>query len=137
MDQVAKAEIKKDLDLLPLNKAILSKLREAETELDIELEGEDMDLIESRFVGEPFRKIEKALHNFDFLPISHSELLALEKIFVEGQSKIITKELVTPEFLQIMPKMKKGTLLYQLSSIKEEEYKNEAGAPVTGTQIFH
>jgi hypothetical protein len=45
------------------------RLREIETELDFELQGQDMDLIESRFLFEPFYKIEKSLMQFDFYPI--------------------------------------------------------------------
>lgn len=47
-------EIKVDLDQVSLNKAIMYRLREIETELDFELQSQDMDLIESKFIYEPF-----------------------------------------------------------------------------------
>lgn len=58
-----------DLDQLKLNKAIMYRLREIETELDFELQGQDMDLIESRFINEPFQKIQNSLISYDFFPI--------------------------------------------------------------------
>lgn len=46
--------IKVDIDLLLHNKAIASRLRELQSELDLELKDADMDIIESRFLFEPF-----------------------------------------------------------------------------------
>ena len=37
------------------------RLKEIENELDFELESQDMDLIESKFIYEPFMKIERSL----------------------------------------------------------------------------
>lgn len=52
-----------------LNKAISGRLKELQTELDLELKDADMDIIESRFLFEPFQKIEKALMDFNFFPV--------------------------------------------------------------------
>ena len=90
------------------------RLREIETELDFELQGQDMDLIESRFMHEPFPRIEKALIRYDFVPIQNSMVRAMQKTF-EG-SKIVGRDMVTPEFLMVMPpQMKKAELIYQHS----------------------
>lgn len=42
-----------------------------------------MDLIESKFINDPIKPIEKLLLNYNFLPITHSDLLRLETNFVE------------------------------------------------------
>ena len=63
-----KNEIRVDLDQLNVNKAIMYRLKEIENELDFELQSQDMDLTESRFIFEPFYKIEKSLIQFDFFP---------------------------------------------------------------------
>jgi len=52
-----------------LNKAIANRLKEIQTELDFELKEADMDIIESRFLFEPFQKIEKALMDYNFFPV--------------------------------------------------------------------
>lgn len=50
------------------------RLKEIENELDFEVQSQDMDLIESRFINEPFYKIERSLINFDFFPIQNSTI---------------------------------------------------------------
>lgn len=67
--QIQNSEIKVDLDQIGLNKAINYRLREIENELDFEFSGQEMDLIDSKFVSEPFTKIEKNLMQYDFWPI--------------------------------------------------------------------
>lgn len=49
-----RTEIKIDIEQVNLNKALIYRLREIETELDFELQGHELDLIESRFIHEPF-----------------------------------------------------------------------------------
>ncbi|CDW75950.1 b-box zinc finger family protein [Stylonychia lemnae] len=115
--QLEKMDIKVDIDQVNLNKAIMYRLREIETELDFEVQSQDMDLIESRFIQEPFQKIERSLINFDFFPIQNSQLNNLQKIFTLGNSKILTLDAFTTELLFVMPqKMKKAELIYQHST---------------------
>jgi hypothetical protein len=52
-----------------LNKALSGRIKEIQTELDFELKDADMDIIESRFLFEPFQKIEKALMEYNFFPV--------------------------------------------------------------------
>jgi hypothetical protein len=44
------------------------------TELDLELSGNDMDLIDSKLLFDPVTKVKVALGLFDFLPIKKSML---------------------------------------------------------------
>jgi hypothetical protein len=44
-----------------LNRAIEFRIKEIETEMQFQTEGDNMDLINSRFVKQPFEKIEKSL----------------------------------------------------------------------------
>jgi len=48
------------------------RLREIETEMDYELQGQDMDLIEVQVCIRTIFKIEKCLIQFDFVPIQNS-----------------------------------------------------------------
>jgi ubiquinone/menaquinone biosynthesis C-methylase UbiE len=57
---------------MQLNKAITNRIKEIQQELDFELKDADMDIIESRFMFEPFQKIEKALMEFNFFPVQNS-----------------------------------------------------------------
>ena len=76
-----------------------------------------MDLIESRFVFEPFHKIEKSLIQYDFYPIQSNMLKNLEKMFLVGNSKIINSDHINADLLLIMPpNMKKAELIYQHSA---------------------
>ncbi len=52
-----------------MNKALSGRIKEIQTELDFELKDADMDIIESRFLFEPFQKIEKALMEYNFFPV--------------------------------------------------------------------
>jgi len=93
------------------------RLKEIESELDFELQSKDMDLTESRFINEPFYKIEKSLILFDFFPIQNSTLSSVGKIFITGYSKILMPEHFIPELLLVMPpKIRKAELIYQYSA---------------------
>lgn len=70
-----------DVDQVILNKAISGRLKEIQTELDFELKDADMDVIESRFLFEPFQKIERALMDYNFFPVQSSQLQHLEVMF--------------------------------------------------------
>lgn len=58
-----------DIDQLEINKAWDRQVKEMQTEFDFDVQTAELDLIESRFVQEPFYKIEKALLAYDFVPI--------------------------------------------------------------------
>jgi len=129
--------IKVDIDLLLHNKAIASRLRELQSELDLELKDADMDIIESRFLFEPFQKIEKALMEYNFFPVQRSQIQNLEMIFTLSQkSKILTRELLNSEFLLIVlpPRAVSGRLLYSYTKeLKRKGVQVAAG----GAQRFH
>ena len=44
-----------------MNRAIEFRIREIENDIDYKVEGNKLDLINSRFIGEPFKKLEKYL----------------------------------------------------------------------------
>jgi len=61
-------------------------------------------MIESRFINEPFHKIEKALLKYDFVPIKEAEIEDLKKSFVLGGTKILEPHHISPDFLlNVMP----------------------------------
>ena len=61
LEQIGKASIHIDLDQVMLNKTLSTRLSEIESELDFQVQGNELDLINSRFIHEPFEKIEKCL----------------------------------------------------------------------------
>ena len=50
-----------------------------QTEFDFDIQTAELDLIESKFVQNPFYKIEKALLSFDFVQIKYQEIDNLQK----------------------------------------------------------
>lgn len=86
-----------------------------QTEFDFDIQTAELDLIESKFVQNPFYKIEKALLSFDFVQIKYQEIDNLQKQFVLGGSRILTPEHINTDFmLTIMPK-KEGEIMKNLS----------------------
>ena len=69
LDQIRDAEIRVDLDQINLNKATALRLREIESELDFEVQGNELDLINSRFINDPLISLEKCLNKFTFFPV--------------------------------------------------------------------
>lgn len=99
-------ELKFDIDQLSLNQKLESMLHEIKADFDFDIQKGDLDLLDSRFINEPFRKLEKCLLRYDFAPIKHKQLETLAKQFVMGGSRIIEPKHVTTDFLlQIMPEM--------------------------------
>lgn len=64
IDKIKAAEIRVDIDQINLNRAIEFRVREIENDINFKVEGNRLDLINSRLLGTPFKKIEKALSNF-------------------------------------------------------------------------
>lgn len=60
---------KLDIDQLQINSVLIKQLQEIQTEFDFDVQTAELDLIESRFINEPFPKIEKALLKYDYMPI--------------------------------------------------------------------
>ena len=56
-----------------------------------------MDLIESRIVNEPFKKVERALNAYDFFPVKNQDLKDIEGMFIK-KSKILRPEHFTVDF---------------------------------------
>ena len=63
------AEIRVDIDQVNLNRATEFRVREIETEMDLQVQGNELDLLNSRFIQDPFSKIEKSLSLYEFFPI--------------------------------------------------------------------
>lgn len=97
-----------------MNRAIEFRIREIENDIDFKVEGNKLDLINSRFIGNPFEKLEKSLSTFKFLPIQKQQLVDLERLF--KSSRILKPEHFDVDFLvEIMPPdfpIKKVELLY-------------------------
>jgi len=74
LDQIKNAEVRIDLDQINLNKATALRLREIESELDFEVQGNELDLINSRFIHEPFLALEKCLGRFTFFPVQQQRI---------------------------------------------------------------
>jgi hypothetical protein len=78
------------------------------------VEGNKLDLINSRFLDNPFKKLEKSLNDYKFLPIQKQQLIDLERLF--KSSRILKPEHFDVDFLiEIMPSdfpIKKAELLY-------------------------
>lgn len=45
------------------------RLKEIQSELDFQVQGNELDLINSRFVNDPFPRLEKTLNSFTFFPV--------------------------------------------------------------------
>ena len=96
--------LKLDVDQLQINTVLKSQLKEIQLEFDFDVQTSNLDLIESRFINEPFQKLERCLLKYDFAPIRQSELENLKKQFILGGTKILEPKHFTPEFfLNIMP----------------------------------
>lgn len=55
---------KMDVDQILLNKRLEGYIKEMQIDFDLDVQTQELDLIESRFINEPFNKIEKALLNY-------------------------------------------------------------------------
>ena len=116
LGQIESAEIRVDLDQINLNKATALRLREVENELDFEVQGNELDLINSRFINDPFQSLEKCLSRFTFFPVQQQRIIDLQKML--SSSRILKRDHVTVDFLtEIVPDgLLKLQLLYQHST---------------------
>lgn len=64
INKIKSAEIRIDIDQISLNRAIEFRIKEIENDIDFKVEGNKLDLINSRIINEPFNKIEKHLNLF-------------------------------------------------------------------------
>lgn len=70
--------------------------------MDLHVQGNEMDLINSRFIKEPFVKIERCLNAYDFFPVQMQRLIDLQRLF-KG-SKILSEKHFSVDFLiEILP----------------------------------
>jgi hypothetical protein len=70
--------------------------------MELDIKGNELDLLASCFIHDPYPKIERALAKLDFHPVSQIQLAAIQASF--SQSRIIKPEHVTVTFLtEIMP----------------------------------
>jgi hypothetical protein len=118
--------LKLDADQISINKVLDKQLKEVNTEFDLDLQTSSLDLIESRFVGVPFRPIEKALLKYDFEPVKQVDLDEIKKAFILGGSRILKPEHFCPDFyINIMPvirgiKAKRVKMLYSHQRLIEK-----------------
>ena len=68
---------------------------------------------QSLFSPNPIKEIQKEISSYKFLPITDITISILQKVFIK--SKIIKPELLFNDFIIILPKIKSGILLYQIS----------------------
>ena len=68
---------------------------------------------QSLFSLNPTKEIQKEISSYKFLPITDITISILQKVFIK--SKIIKPELLFNDFIIILPKIKSGILLYQIS----------------------
>ena len=125
INDLRQTEIKIDTEYLLINKELKRKLREVEKLMDFEISGNELDLLSSRFINDPFLKIERTLDKLDFFPVPQTKLSGLTEMF--ARSRILTPEHITVNFLtEIIPTgLKSVRLLYQHSheeSIVRQEY---------------
>ena len=59
--------------------------------MDINIKGNELDLLSSTFINDPYLKIEKSLSKLDFMPIPQQTIIDLQMMF--KQSKIIKQML--------------------------------------------
>ena len=69
MTKLHNIDIKIDLEQRNLNKLVEFRVSEIQTEIDLEMTGNELDLMNSRIVGDPITLIENALIPFDFVPV--------------------------------------------------------------------
>lgn len=97
---------KMDIDQLRINNVLTKLLAEIQTEFDFDVQTAELDLIDSKFIHEPFQRIEKALVKYDYMPIKHADIADIQKQFMLGGTKILFPELITAEFLvEVMPRV--------------------------------
>ena len=102
LTKIDKTEIRVDLDQINLNKATALRLREIENELDFEVQGNELDLINSRFINDPFKALEKCLDRFTFFPVQQQRINDIQRMF--QPSRIVKPDHVTVDFLtEIIP----------------------------------
>ena len=70
-------------------------------------------LANSLFINQPTKVISSSISQFKFLPITDINISILTKIFTN--STIIRPEMLLNDFIVILPKIKSGVLLYQVS----------------------
>ena len=126
IDDIKQAEAKVDIEFVTLNKAIGQRIKDISKHMDIDIKGNELDLLNSCFINDPYSKIERQLARLDFFPVPQQRLLDLTAMF--NQSKIIKPDHITVNFLTaIIPKnLVKLSLLYQHSNemaIARKEYK--------------
>lgn len=102
LDKIKKAEIRVDIDQVNLNRAVEFRINEIETEMHFQTNGNELDLLNSRFINDPCVKIERCLKSYDFFPVQKQVLVELCKKFKD--SKILKSEHITVDFLcEVMP----------------------------------
>ena len=116
LSQINRADIKVDLDQINLNKAIKLRLKEIENELDFQVQGNELDLINSRFVNDPFPQLERCLASFSFFPVQQQRIVDMQNMF--SASRILKPEHIDVDFLTeiVPPGLAKVRLLYQHSA---------------------
>lgn len=66
------------------------------------MQGNELDLINSRFLNDPFNSLEKCLNKFTFFPVQQQRINDLQKMF--STSRILKADNITVDFLtEIVP----------------------------------
>jgi hypothetical protein len=59
IDDIKLADAKVDIEYVTLNKAVGQRIKEISKHMDIDIKGNELDLLNSCFVNDPYSKIER------------------------------------------------------------------------------
>lgn len=57
-----------------MNKALQFRLNELESELELEMTGNELELMDSKLMNDPIAKIRSTLGKYDFIPVKRAML---------------------------------------------------------------
>jgi len=74
IDAIRQAEAKVDTDYIFINKVLTKRLLDINKLVDLDIKGNELDLMSSCFVNDPSSKIERSLNKLEFFPVSQQKL---------------------------------------------------------------
>jgi len=74
IDAIRQAEAKVDTDYIFINKVLTKRLLDINKLVDLDIKGNELDLMSSCFINDPSSKIERSLNKLEFFPVSQQKL---------------------------------------------------------------
>jgi hypothetical protein len=74
IDAIRQAEAKVDTDYIFINKVLTKRLIDINKLVDLDIKGNELDLMSSCFINDPSSKIERSLNKLEFFPVSQQKL---------------------------------------------------------------